>query len=144
MESTFITIGYAVYLPIALGLTFYVAKNLFKNAKVFMLDIFKGKEDIAFASNSLFEIGFYLMNIGYALLILKVNSYEVIDNSQVLIEVISQKLGGFSIYLGIMLFFNLYLFFRGRKASRKPQVATSEAPNQPNYYNDFKNDEDLT
>ncbi|MFT5600917.1 MAG: hypothetical protein ACI8Q1_001901 [Parvicella sp.] len=144
MESTYITIGYAVYLPIALGLTLYVARNLFKNAKVFMLDIFKGKQEIAFASNSLFEIGFYLMNIGYALLILKINSHEIVDNSQILIEVISQKLGGFSIYLGIMLFFNLYLFFRGRKVSRRPKTVTSDTPIQPNYYNDFKNDEDLT
>ena len=113
-----ITVAYSIYLPIALGLTFFVAKSLFKNAKVFMLDIFHGKEEIAFATNRLFEIGFYLMNIGFALLILEINSYRAFDNYQILIEVLSYKIGGFSIYLGVILFLNLYLFFRGRRKSK--------------------------
>ncbi len=118
METTLITIGYAVYLPIALILTYYVAHNLFKNSKVFMLDIFRGKEEIAYSTNRLFEIGFYLLNIGFAFLILKIDSYDEVNNSQILIELLSTKIGGFSIYLGLMLFFNLYLFFRGRRASK--------------------------
>lgn len=113
-----ITVAYSIYLPIALGLTFFVAKSLFKNARVFMLDIFHGKEEIAFATNRLFEIGFYLMNIGFALLILEINSYRAFNNYQVLIEVLSYKIGGFSIYLGVILFLNLFLFFRGRRKSK--------------------------
>jgi len=113
-----ITVAYSIYLPIALGLTFFVAKSLFKNAKVFMLDIFHGKEEIAFATNRLFEIGFYLMNIGFALLILEINSHRAFNNYQILIEVLSYKIGGFSIYLGVILFLNLYLFFRGRRKSK--------------------------
>ncbi len=113
-----ITVAYSIYLPIALGLTYFVAKSLFKNAKVFMLDIFHGKEEIAFATNRLFEIGFYLMNVGFALLILEINSYRAFNNYQVLIEVLSHKIGGFSIYLGVILFLNLFLFFRGRRKSK--------------------------
>ncbi|UTW65745.1 hypothetical protein KFE94_13945 [bacterium SCSIO 12643] len=113
-----ITVAYSIYLPIALGLTYFVAKSLFKNARVFMLDIFHGKEEIAFATNRLFEIGFYLMNIGFALLILEINSYRAFNNYQVLIEVLSYKIGGFSIYLGVILFLNLFLFFRGRRKSK--------------------------
>lgn len=113
-----ITVAYSIYLPIALGLTFFVAKSLFKNAQVFMLDIFHGKEEIAFATNRLFEIGFYLMNIGFALLILEINSHRAFNNYQILIEVLSYKIGGFSIYLGVILFLNLYLFFRGRRKSK--------------------------
>ncbi|MCB9195893.1 MAG: hypothetical protein H6600_03250 [Flavobacteriales bacterium] len=119
METTYITIGYAVYLPIALILTYYVARNLFKNSKVFMLDIFSGKEEIALSTNRLFEIGFYLINLGFAFMILKIESSNLVDNSQILIELLSTKIGGFSIYLGAMLFANLYLFFRGRKISKK-------------------------
>lgn len=115
-----ITVAYSIYLPIALGLTYFVAKSLFKNARVFMLDIFHGKEEIAFATNRLFEIGFYLMNIGFALLILEINSYRAYnDNSyQILIEILSYKIGGFSIYLGVILFLNMFLFFRGRRKSK--------------------------
>ena len=68
MENSKIIIGYLIYLPIVIALTIYVSKMLFKNGKLFMVDIFKGKEDIALATNKLFEIGFYLINIGFAFL----------------------------------------------------------------------------
>jgi hypothetical protein len=128
MENKLVIIAYAIYLPVALGLTFYVAKILFKNAKVFMLDIFKGKEDIAYATNRLFEIGFYLMNVGFALLILKINvsEHHPFETTQKLIETLSYKVGGFSIYLGLMLFLNLLLFMRGRKKARQNQMAKEQ------------------
>ena len=113
METTKILIGYLIYLPIALFLTYYVSKTLFKNSKVFMIDIFKGREEIALATNKLFETGFYLLNIGFALMILRID--EIINTNQKLIEALSYKFGGFAIYLGIMLFFNLYFFFRGKR-----------------------------
>lgn len=120
METTKILIGYAIYLPIALFLTYYVSKTLFKNSKIYMLDIFKGREEIANATNKLFETGFYLLNLGFALMILEMNMY---DNSyQVLIEKLSYKIGGFSIYLGLMLFLNLYFFIRGKRKSSQAQV----------------------
>lgn len=119
METTKILIGYSIYLPVALFLTYYVSKTLFKNGKIFMLDIFKGREDIAEATNKLFETGFYLLNIGFALMILQLNIYE--NTYQELVERLSYKIGGFSIYLGIMLFFNLYFFFRGKRKAKEAQ-----------------------
>jgi predicted PurR-regulated permease PerM len=119
METTKILIGYAIYLPIALFLTYYVSKTLFQNGKTYMLDIFKGREEIANATNKLFETGFYLLNLGFALMILQLSIY---DNSyQSLIEALSYKIGGFSIYLGLMLFLNLYFFFRGKRKSKEAQ-----------------------
>ena len=113
MEKTnLILTGYFIYLPIVLALTFYVSRTLFRNGKRFMLDIFHGQEDIAIATNSLFEVGFYLLNIGFSLFIIKLYS---INNMQGLVEALSAKIGGFSIYLGAVLFLNLYLFMRGRK-----------------------------
>ncbi|MEL1247847.1 hypothetical protein [Flavobacterium helocola] len=120
METTKILIGYAIYLPIALFLTYYVSKTLFKNSKIYMLDIFKGREEIANATNKLFETGFYLLNLGFALMILEMNMYD--DTYQVLIEKLSYKIGGFSIYLGLMLFLNLYFFFRGKRKASQTQV----------------------
>lgn len=113
METSKILIGYAIYLPIALFLTYYVSKTLFKNSKIYMLDIFKGREEIANATNKLFETGFYLLNLGFALMILEIYLYK--DSYQELIEKLSYKIGGFLIYLGIMLFLNLYFFFRGKR-----------------------------
>lgn len=85
-----------------------------------MLDIFNGREEIAYATNKLFEVGFYLLNIGYALLILRFN--QSMYNYQSMIELLSAKIGGFSIYLGIMLFLNLYLFFRGKRKSKEQRA----------------------
>lgn len=120
METSKILIGYAIYLPIALFLTYYVSKTLFKNSKIYMLDIFKGREEIANATNKLFETGFYLLNLGFALMILEIYLYK--DSYQELIEKLSYKIGGFSIYLGIMLFLNLFFFFRGKRKASQAQT----------------------
>jgi len=122
MESTkLILTGYLIYLPVVLALTFYVSKTLFKNGKYYMLDIFHGEEGIADATNKLFEVGFYLLNIGFAFYTIRLSG---ILTTQGLVENLSVKIGGFSIYLGIVLFFNLYLFLRGRKnAKRRMETA---------------------
>jgi predicted PurR-regulated permease PerM len=116
----FLVAAYLIYLPIALALTWYVAHSLFRNSIVFMKDIFNGREEIALATNTLFRIGFYLLNIGFALYILKI--HEALNNAQGTIETLSFKIGGFSIYLGIMLFLNLYLFFRGKRVAKQKRL----------------------
>ena len=120
METSKILIGYAIYLPIVIGLTIYVSKTLFKNSIVYMTDIFNGREEIAIATNKLFETGFYLLNLGWALMILKMSLYS--NSYQELIEDLSYKIGGFAIYLGIMLFLNLYFFFRGKRKAKESQI----------------------
>lgn len=121
MKNLFV-LTYLIYLPIVIGLTLYVARTLFRNGRVFMLDIFKGKADIADATNRLFEVGFYLINIGFALRIMEVGGYwanDPFDTTQEMVEVLAGKIGGFAIYLGAMLFLNLFLFFRGRRKARQ-------------------------
>lgn len=90
-----------------------------------MLDIFNGKQEIAFATNKLFETGFYLLNLGYAFCIMQI--FETVSEKREMFEVLSSKIGGFLIYLGIILFLNLYLFFRGRKKS-KASMVTLQTP----------------
>lgn len=114
-------VAYVIYLPIAITLTYYVAYMLFKNSIVYMNDIFQSRADVAQATNNLFRIGFYLLNIGFALYILRMNLYNA--NAQELIEQLSYKVGGFSIYLGIMLFLNMYLFFRGKRVAKQKRLA---------------------
>ena len=118
MNTHISLLAYFIYLPVALGLTITVAHQLFKNGKVFMLDIFHQQADIALATNSLFKIGFYLLNIGFALTIIRMSG---IINAERMIVKLSTKIGGFAIYLGIMLMLNLYLFMRGRKKARQHQ-----------------------
>jgi hypothetical protein len=124
MNNHYVVTAYFIYLPITLLLTWLVASSLFKNGLVFMRDIFFGREEIAKATNSLFKIGFYLLNIGFALFILRI--YDVLSGTQGMIEVLSSKIGGFCIYLGIMLFCNMYLFFRGKKVAKQKHTAQHE------------------
>jgi len=116
--------AYMIYLPIVIMLTIFVSQFLFKNSKTFMIDIFHQKEDIAMATNSLFKIGFYLLNIGFALCIIEFFQIETVER---LVVALSKKIGGFSIYLGIMMLLNLLLFLKGRKhAINKDKIIKNE------------------
>jgi len=112
LTATYNFSAYMIYLPIVITLTVLVSQFLFKNSKTFMIDIFHQKKDIAMATNSLFKIGFYLLNIGFALCIIEFFQIETVER---LVVALSKKIGGFSIYLGIMMLLNLLLFLKGRK-----------------------------
>lgn len=119
MNTNLELIAYLIYLPIAIGLTTFVSNNLFKNSRIFMLDIFNQKEEIALATNKLFKIGFYLLNIGFALRIIKIYN---LNGYKDLVESLSEKIGGFSVYLGIVMVLFIILFLKGRKASKKENL----------------------
>ncbi|MEY8760457.1 hypothetical protein [Chryseobacterium tongliaoense] len=118
LTQTYNFSAYMIYLPIVITLTILVSQFLFKNSKTFMIDIFHQKEDIAMATNSLFKIGFYLLNIGFALCIIEFFQIETVER---LVVSVSKKIGGFSIYLGIMMLLNLLLFLKGRKHAMNRQ-----------------------
>jgi len=122
MTATYNLSAYAIYLPIVLTLTVVVSELLFRNSKVFMMDIFHQKSDIALATNSLFKVGFYLLNIGFALIIIELSQ---LITGESLVVGLSKKVGGFSIYLGLMLLFNLLLFMKGRKKSHEKILFTN-------------------
>ncbi|WP_299835924.1 hypothetical protein [uncultured Tenacibaculum sp.] len=121
MNTTLVLIAYAIYLPISTGLTTFVSQHLFKNSKIFMLDIFNQQQEIAMATNKLFKIGFYLVNIGFALKIIKI--YSLTDYKD-LVETLSAKIGGFSVYLGVVMIVFIMFFLKGRKASKRENLRT--------------------
>ena len=109
----YIIITYSFYLFITIALTIWVARTLFKNGKVFLIDIFHGNKELADSVNNLLLVGFYLINIGYAVYTLQVT--HNIANVQQVIESFSLKIGLIILILGGMHFFNLYIFFTLRK-----------------------------
>ncbi|WP_294310280.1 hypothetical protein [uncultured Chryseobacterium sp.] len=124
LTTTYNFEAYMIYLPIVILLTVLVSQFLFKNSRTFMIDIFHQKEDIAMATNSLFKIGFYLLNIGFALCIVEFFQIETVER---LVVALSEKIGGFSIYLGIMMLLNLLLFLKGHKhAMSKNKIIKNE------------------
>ncbi|GGB06052.1 hypothetical protein [Puia dinghuensis] len=110
---TYILICYSVYLLLTVTLTVWVARTLFRNGKVFLIDIFHGNEELAKAVNNLLLVGFYLVNIGYAVYTLSVD-YNILT-ARVLVEVLSIKVGAIILILGAMHFLNMLIFFKLRK-----------------------------
>jgi hypothetical protein len=102
-----------LYLVITVLVTIWVAITLFRNGKVFLIDIFHGNKELADAVNNLLVVGFYLVNLGYAVYTLRV--VENIDNARVLVEILSLKIGAIILILGCMHFMNMFIFFRLRK-----------------------------
>ena len=129
--TDFIVPTYITYLPIAISLTFIVAHIFFKNSKIFMLDIFSGRVEIASSTNKLFETGFYLLNLGFALFFMKINRSDFMirdtDTNELLLsftkqdyfETLSYKIGVLAVFLGAMVFLNLYMLFRGKKKTNQ-------------------------
>jgi hypothetical protein len=109
----YIILTYSFYLVITVCLTIWVARTLFKNGKVFLVDIFHGNKELADSVNNLLLVGFYLINIGYAVYTLQIET--AITNVQEVIEKLSIKIGLIILILGAMHFFNLYIFFALRK-----------------------------
>lgn len=113
----YIIITYALYLPLTIGLTVWVANTLFTNGRIFLVDIFHGNELLADSVNKLLVVGFYLINIGYAVYTLQIMGE--INSVQVVIEKLSLKIGAIILILGAMHFFNLFVFFKLRRRAKE-------------------------
>lgn len=111
MDVTVVT--YLIYLVISICLTVWVARTLFRSGKPFLDDAFAGDERVATSVNHLLVVGFYLVNLGYISLNLRIHG-EVIDTRQS-IEALSMQVGLVLLVLGGMHFFNLCVFSRIRR-----------------------------
>lgn len=111
---------YTVYLTISILLTIWVAKVLFNNGRIFLVDIFHGNTPLADSVNKLLVVGFYLINIGYMTLVLK--ETDTIKSTQEVIEVLSYKVGTIILILGAMHFFNVVVFFKLRNKAQQTKA----------------------
>src|SRR6478609_8133623 len=102
------TVGtYVVYLLITVSLTVWVASTLSRNGRVFLEDVFAGNEALAHAVNRLLVVGFYLLNLGFVTLFLRIS--EPVYDLRGLFETLSVKVGIVMLALGVVHFFNVYV-----------------------------------
>lgn len=113
-----VVVTYLAYLAISIALTVWVAQTLHKNGRVFLVDVFQGNEALADSVNHLLVVGFYLINLGYVSLALKLG-YNLESMTEG-IEALSWKVGMVLVVLGGMHFFNLYVFSRIRRRANLP------------------------
>src|SRR5574341_2163170 len=112
---------YLIYLAICLPVILLVGWTLHRNGRVFLVEIFEGKADLADSINHLFIVGFYLAAIGFVSILLRVGGHEEFvsvrgalerttsspaDTGE-MIEVLSMKIGLVLIVLGGVHLLNL-------------------------------------
>jgi hypothetical protein len=114
--DTLNVLSYSIYLIFVFSLTLIVSKILFTNSLSFMKVIFKDREHLAIATNKLFQMGFFLLSLGLGLWYMTTNLE--LKNNRMLLENLSIKTGFFTLFLGLLLFANIYLFFRGMRVSK--------------------------
>ena len=118
--------AYLIYLPVSVAMTIWVARTLHKNGRVFLVQAFRGKEDMADSVNHLLVVGFYLINVGFITTALRYGDKP--QDAQETIEFLSTKLGIVLLVLGGMHFFNLLNFDKMRKKGLRPEILHAEPP----------------
>lgn len=110
---------YVAYLLVSVALTVWVGRTLYKNGRVFLIDALTGNDRLADSVNHLLLVGFYLVNIGFVSIALKLGG-KALDVVSA-IEYLSTKLGAVLLILGGMHFLNLLVLSRmRRRAIRQP------------------------
>jgi len=107
---------YVSYLTISIALTVWVARTLSKNGRIFLVNSFDSDERLADSINHLLVVGFYLINMGYVTLALKLGDKP--GSTQEAIEFLSTKVGLVLLVLGAMHFFNVFVIAKwGKRAA---------------------------
>lgn len=111
---------YAAYFVASVALTVWVGRTLYKNGRVFLIDALGGNDKLADSVNHLLVVGFYLVNIGFVSIALKLGG-KALDAVSA-IEYLSTKLGAVLLILGGMHFFNLLVLSRMRRRGLRQPV----------------------
>ena len=119
-------VTYILYLGISIAVTVWVAHTLHKNGRIFLVDVFHGNEPLADSVNHLLVVGFYLINLGFVSLALKLG-YDI-ATPKAGIEALSVKVGTVMLVLGAMHFFNLLIFSRLRHRATLRNAPPPVAP----------------
>ncbi|GMA86620.1 hypothetical protein GCM10025868_18700 [Angustibacter aerolatus] len=82
---------YLCYTVVSLGLTAWVARTLFRNGALFLVDVFDGDAEMARAVNRLLVVGFWLINLGYVAFALRIGSD--VPDARAAVEALSRKPG---------------------------------------------------
>jgi len=120
---------YVVYLVASAALTVWVGGTLFKNGRVFLVSVFQ-ETGLADSVNHLLVVGFYLVNLGAAALL--INAGGAPASFPDIVQETVTRIGVVLLVLGSMHFLNmlvLYLIRRPRKP--RPPVPVNPYYQQP-------------
>ena len=115
---------YIIYAACALTVTVWLARTLYRNGAVFLEEVFDRK-DIAVAVNRLLVTGFFMVNLGYAMFLLKSNTTSTTTGA---IEILVNKLGILLLTLAAVHFVNVFVFWQLRRRNEVRHLPPPVAP----------------
>lgn len=99
-------ITYCIYLPIICFVMIKVGWLFYKNGEVFLLSLFQNNIQLVRSINNLLLIGYYLTNIGYA--IITIAYWENINSTIEMINSLSYTIGKIILLLAFMHYNNIF------------------------------------
>ncbi|HVF31771.1 MAG TPA: hypothetical protein VM933_01930 [Acidimicrobiales bacterium] len=116
---------YLTYAAVSVGLIVWLARTLFAHGQVFLEGVFEDNPKMAESVNRLLVIGFYMVNLGYAALLLQANAAT---DGVTAVEILVRKLGVLLVSLAGLHFVNLYVFTRIRRRAGAAVLPPPVAP----------------
>lgn len=98
-------ISYIIYLPIIFFIMIYVGWLFHKHGELFLLNLFQNNTTIVKSINNLLLIGYYLVNLGYA--IITIAYWEIITTIPEMLNALSHHLGIIIIGLAVLHYNNV-------------------------------------
>jgi hypothetical protein len=105
-------IEYLFYLSASVLLTVWVGRTLHRNGRRFLIDVMED-EALADSVNRLLLVGFYLVNLGVAALL--VNTAGGVGSAADVVQMLATQLGVVLLILGAMHLGNVYVLNRLRR-----------------------------
>lgn len=102
-------IAYLIYLTLTFFITIRVGWFCYKNGAIYIYELI-GKTALADGLNKLFLVGYYLLNLGY--LATSILAWNEISSLLEMINILSIKIGGIVLILGLLHYFNMYIIAR--------------------------------
>lgn len=99
-------ITYSIYLPIICLIMIKVGWVVYKNGEIFLTNLFNHNKNLAKSINRILLIGYYLTNIGYA--IITIAYWKNITSLQGIIGSLTDTLGKIILLLAILHYNNIF------------------------------------
>jgi hypothetical protein len=116
---------YVAYALVALGLTAWLARTLFRNGAHFLYDVFEDRPKLAEAVNRLLVTGFYTLNLGYAFYLFRASrGLDAFEAVQFLVN----RLAILLVTLALIHFVNVFVFWKIRSRREQRQLPPPVAP----------------
>lgn len=103
------TLAYIIYLFLTYLITVRVGFVFYRNGRVFILNLLNNDVSITDAINRILLIGYYLVNLGYAALM--ISTWDTIASWSELLSSITVMTGKIVLTLAVMHYFNMFVIY---------------------------------